>query len=174
MIDWRTYVAEGVAAGIEWAWVQIGELVHVLWGFCTWNLGTTLGVRNFSRHGRRALADTDDRILEDILASSPAPSLLVETIDIFLRETIGSGNSRTAFTIPNRGCSTAPVFVWLRAEIWEFTRRAADMLTSLQVRAKSFRRVVFGEVSARYLTPSSKRGTAVILPNLFRFAFIFV
>ena len=85
-------MAKGVTAGIQWAWVEIGELVHVLRRLCTWNLGTTLGIANFSRHRRGPLADTDDRVPEDILTPSPAPSLLVKTINVFLREAIGRSN----------------------------------------------------------------------------------
>lgn len=85
-------MAKCVAASIKWAWVEVGKLAHVFWRLCARNLGTTLGIRNLSRHGRRSFADTDDRIFEDVLASGPSPSLLIEAIDVFLRKTIGHGD----------------------------------------------------------------------------------
>lgn len=95
-----------VAASVQWAGIEIGELAHVLGGLCTGNLGPTLGVRNLGGHRRISLADTDDRVSEDVLTSSPPPGLLVEAINIFLSKTIGRSNRRAAFAIANSSSGT--------------------------------------------------------------------
>lgn len=130
-------MAPCVAAGLQWTLVEICELGHVFGGLGARNLRAALRISHLGGHRRRALADANDGILENVLAPGPTPSMLVELVNVVVGEAVCRADGGATLAVANRRRGTRAVLVWLGTEVGHVAGGAADVLAGLQLGAEA-------------------------------------
>ncbi|KAI6763321.1 hypothetical protein HG531_013218 [Fusarium graminearum] len=104
-------LAPDIATGIERARVEIRDIGGIPSLLGSWFLRTTVGIGDFVREWGSSFTQAHDSLVEQPLASSPTPCLLVELLKIFNLETILDGDACTVVTLVNLVGMARTIFV---------------------------------------------------------------
>lgn len=112
-------LAPYIAAGIQGAWVEVGEILLASRTLRVIDLRTAYRVRQTGRHGGSSGTKADLCSNDHSLAAGPASCLLVSVFDIFLLHVVFFPDTVTVVTFFDDVVGAGPVLLRLRGHVWQ-------------------------------------------------------